>query len=316
MRLQRQFLYTTQILLIALLVTLPVHAGIDKEIRKSFEVGPGGTLELDAARGSIEVTTHRQARVDVRLSLDTRTNDRSDAARMLEDFEVDFDSKGHDVSIEARYHEGGRGLFRFFGSSELRVRWEVVVPETYHLDLRTAGGSIEVRDLNGNVEARSSGGSLTFGHVQGSVNGRTSGGAISIEETGGTVDVSTSGGSIRIDRARGDVRARTSGGSIRVDEVFGAIDAVTSGGSISATISAQPEHDCRLSTSGGSVTVHLDPSIAVDVDARSSGGGVRATVPVTVEGEMARTRLQGQINGGGPMLTLRTSGGGISIGSN
>lgn len=313
MRPDRKLLRTTELLMIALLVSLPLHAGIDKEITKSFEVGPGGTLELDTDRGSIEVSTHRQARVDVRLHLDTRTGDRSDAQRMLDEFEVDFRATGHDVSIEANYDDDRRGLFGLFGSSELRVRWEIVVPETYHLDLRTAGGSIDVRDLNGDVEARTSGGSLAFGHVRGTINGRTSGGTISIEETGGTVDVSTSGGSIRIDRALGDVRARTSGGSIKVDEVFGAIDAVTSGGSISASISAQPKSDCRLSTSGGSVTVYLDPSIAVDVDARSSGGRVSADVPVTVQGEMARTRLSGEINGGGPTLTLRTSGGGISI---
>ncbi|MDX1582866.1 MAG: DUF4097 family beta strand repeat-containing protein [Thermoanaerobaculia bacterium] len=304
-----------ELLTLILLLSLPVQAGVEKELRRSFDVVPGGTLELDTERGSIEVRTHDDSRIDVLVKLESRTGDREDAAKLFERFDVDFEPSGSDLSIEGRL-EGGRALFGWLDSSKLRVKWEVVVPTRYDLDLRTAGGSIGVHDLDGNVVAKTSGGSLVFGRVLGTVRARTSGGSIAIEETGGNVEVSTSGGSITIDSARGDVHARTSGGSIKVNEVFGAIDAVTSGGSIKAAISKQPGSDCRLSTSGGSVTVYLDPSIAVDLDARSSGGRVRADVPITVQGEMGRTRLEGRINGGGPALVLRTSGGGISIRSN
>lgn len=305
-------------LILALLLAIPVYGGAEKEIRRSFDVSPGGTLHLDTDRGSIEVSSHAGSRVDVLVTIDPRTRDEHDAAKILDRIDVDFNQNGPDVEIEARFgRDRGHGLFDWFGSSSrMKVKWRVVVPEQYDLDLRTSGGSIEVHDLEGNVGARTSGGSLSFGHIQGTVNGRTSGGSIKIEETAGNVEVSTSGGSIRIDRARGDVHARTSGGSIKVDEVFGAIDAVTSGGSITASLSSQPKGDCRLSTSGGSVVVYLDPSISVDLDARSSGGGVRAEIPVTIQGEMARSRLTGQVNGGGPSLVLRTSGGGISIRSN
>lgn len=297
-----------------LLLALPA-AGVEKEIRKSFDVAPGGKLELNTDRGAIEVRTHDASRVDVLVTLETRTRDRSDAKEIFDDFHVSFHPAGADVRLqgEDKGREGG-GWFGFRNdSSNLKVQWLVTVPQQYEVDLRTSGGSISVHDLNGDVEARTSGGSLKFGRVQGTVNGRTSGGSIRIEETGGDVNVSTSGGGIGINRARGDVKARTSGGSIKVDEVFGAIDAVTSGGSITATLSSQPTNDCRLSTSGGSVTVRLAPDVAVDLDARSSGGRVSADIPVTVQGTMDKRRLQGTVNGGGPALVLRTSGGGISI---
>lgn len=303
-RIAQAFLVIT----VAALAALPAEAAPDREIRKSFAVQSGGTLTIDTDRGSIEVRTHDVPRVDVHVTLD------SGARADVNDFEVDFRPSGADLFIEGDHHRKRGGWLGIFdGSSDLRVKWNIVVPRQYQLELKTAGGSIHVRDLNGDVNARTSGGNLQLGRVQGRVHARTSGGGIAIEETGGEVDVSTSGGGIRITRARGDVRARTSGGSIRVDEVFGSIDAVTSGGSITASLSSQPGSDCRLSTSGGSVTVYLDPSIAVNLDARSSGGGVRAELPVTVRGEMARTRLIGQVNGGGPDLVLRTSGGGIAI---
>lgn len=300
-------------LIVVVLLALPA-AGVEKEIRKSFDVQAGGRLALDTDRGSIEVLTHDAPRVDVHVTLEARTGDRSDAKEMFEQFDISFHPAGADLRIEADdRNRGGRGWFGIFNSNDLRVRWTITVPSHYSLDLRTAGGSISVRDLDGNVEARTSGGSLKFGRVEGRVEARTSGGSITITETGADVDVSTSGGGITIDRARGNVRAHTSGGSIRVEEVYGAIDAVTSGGSITASLSSQPREDCRLSTSGGSVSVRLDPSIAVDLDARSSGGRVSADMPVTVRGTMDKNRLEGTINGGGPALVLRTSGGGISI---
>lgn len=53
--------------------------------------------------------------------------------------------------------------------------------------------------------------------------------------------------------------------------------------------------------------------IAVDLDARSSGGGVHSDVPITVQGAQDNDMLRGRINGGGPKLVLRSSGGGIRV---
>ena len=107
--------------------------------------------------------------------------------------------------------------------------------------------------------------------------------------------------------------AHTSGGSIRVEEVMGTLKASTSGGSIRALISRQPRGNCRLTTSGGSVTLYLDSDMKVDLDAKTSGGRVRTSFPVTMQGVISRRKLQGKINGGGPEIYLRTSGGNITI---
>jgi DUF4097 and DUF4098 domain-containing protein YvlB len=134
-----------------------------------------------------------------------------------------------------------------------------------------------------------------------------------LEGCTGDAEVKTSGGSIRIGKVQGEVKATTSGGSIKVQEVMGTINAATSGGSVSAYISKQPSGDCSLKTSGGSVSVHLAEDIKVDVDAKTSGGRVRTDFPVTLIGELSKRKLQAKINGGGPELYLRTSGGSIKI---
>jgi hypothetical protein len=49
------------------------------------------------------------------------------------------------------------------------------------------------------------------------------------------------------------------------------------------------------------------------VDAKTSGGKVVTEFPVIVQGELKKSVLVGKINGGGPELLLRTSGGNIKL---
>ncbi|MGK0373551.1 MAG: hypothetical protein ACJA2E_000018 [Arenicella sp.] len=168
---------------------------------------------------------------------------------------------------------GDRKGSRFWGSPG--AHFVVKIPNKFNVDLKTSGGSIELSSLNGKVEAY------------------------------------TSGGSIKLGQIRGDVDVKTSGGSIRVDNVAGTIKAHTSGGSISVKISQQPIGNSRLTTSGGSVTAYLDPSIAVDLIASTSGG--RVSSEFAVDGSVKKTRIEGKVNGGGPELVLKTSGGSVRV---
>ena len=180
------------------------------------------------------------------------------------------------------------------------------------VDLKTSGGGITIGSVEGAIEAITSGGSIRIDEATGSVNAKTSGGGITIGSVGGAVEAVTTGGSIRIDRA-GGVNAKTSGGGITVEEVMGSINAKTFGGSIKTYISRQPEEGCSLETSGGSVTAYLVEDIAIDVEAQASGGHVSTDVPIIVQGKIRENRLQGAINGGGPVLKLRTFGGNIRL---
>lgn len=297
---------------IALAVLVPVSAfGLQDTVTKSFQVSPGGELRLSTDNGSIEVRTGSTNRVDVEIVRKSRTSDSTRFQKMVDEYSFDLSQSGDDVIVDVKSDRRGRRWFDWRDS--LQLEFHVTVPSVYNLDLDTSGGSIEVSDLNGRVEANTSGGSLRFGRVTGEVSARTSGGSVSLEETGGSVDVRTSGGSITLGRVEGDVRAETSGGSIQVDEVFGVIDASTSGGSVHARISSQPRANCSLSTSGGTVNVELSSGVSVDLDASTSSG--RVVSDFDVQGSVAHDKswMRGSINGGGPRLTLRSSGGNIYV---
>ncbi len=64
--------------------------------------------------------------------------------------------------------------------------------------------------------------------------------------------------------------------------------------------------------SSGEIIVALIPSIAIDVDALSKSGRVSSDFPVRGE-KKEKNILKGTINGGGPLLKLRTSYGDIRL---
>jgi DUF4097 and DUF4098 domain-containing protein YvlB len=296
-------------------------------IEKSFQVKPGGNLYLDSDIGSIRVETSGKTLVEVQVIQEFRGWDRDKIDEFLEDFTVEFKQSDNDIEIIGKL----RREWKTGWWDDLKVEYIIKVPVQFNVDLNTSGGSISVEDLEGEAEAHTSGGSLSFGNITGKVSGhtsggsirlegsrgdaylRTSGGSISIGEVEGDVDAKTSGGSVSIRKAAGEVNASTSGGSVTVEEVMGAVDASTSGGSVTAYISKQPQKDCRLKTSGGTVTVYMDEDIAVDLDAKSSSGRVECDFKILIQGRQDEKWLRGEINGGGPELYLRTSGGNIYI---
>lgn len=305
-------------------------AEVEDTIKESFDVGQGGTLQVKSDLGSITVSTQNSNKVDVQVIRKVKAFSKKEAERILEDLTIDFFQDGDDVNVTAKLDQDSRSFWKRI-TRRVSLKFIISVPEKYNVDLSTAGGSISVDDLEGSVKSRTSGGSLKFGNITGPVDGktsggsitldgcvgdadiRTSGGSITIGQVDGNVIAKTSGGSVNIKKAKGTVDAATSGGSINVNEVMGTINARTSGGSVNAAISQQPEGECRLSTSGGSVRVSLAEDIRATIDARTSGGRVKTEFPVTIQGELKKNQLNAQINGGGPLLYLRTSGGNIYL---
>jgi DUF4097 and DUF4098 domain-containing protein YvlB len=308
---------------LSILLTVPLLAAEDV-IRKGFNVSEGGTLHLDARLGSIKIVS---GGTGVAVEIVRKAKGRSGEERMR-DHRITFEQQGNDVVIESDRDDHN---WRFFEWGEYEVQWNIRVPAHYNLDVRTSGGSIDLADIGGTVEAKTSGGSIKTGKLAGravlktsggsikvggaaaELEASTSGGSIDIGDTNGNVEAKTSGGSITLARIGGDVHAHTSGGGIRIDDAGGTVDASTSGGAITARLSRQLSGDSRLSTSGGGVTVSLATGVKLELDAQASGGGVRSDVPITVRGKQDDDSLRGEINGGGPKLTLRSSGGGIRV---
>lgn len=268
----------------------PVFAGPKDAQRQSFEVKPGGRLHMEVDRGKILITSGKTDRVEVTVHRELSRGSQKQAQEVFDQHKVEIDQNGSDVTIHAASPawKGWRNPF-----NRLNVEYTIIVPDHYHLDLHTGGGSVEITGIQGEVKARTGGGSVT------------------LHDAEGNVDLQSGGGSLHLDDVRGEIVARTGGGSISADSVSGAIQASTGGGNISVNLTSQPKSKSNLRTGGGNVSLTLGRDVAVDLRARTGGGRIRSDFPGETGND--RHRLVARINGGGPEFVVETGGGGIQI---
>ena len=251
-------------------------------------------IQSNSNRGNV-VIINGKVQNGLKSELDPRVKE------AVEDFEVTFEHKDADVDINGKFRHGRKHWQKQL--NQLKILFQVTVPQQYNVDLHTSSGGISVADLDGNVRAKDAAGRLRFGKIKGTVWGHTSAGSIKLTSCDSTVDVKTSSGSIKIGDVAGDIQAQTSGGSLRFGEIQGSIwgktssgsikiarcdgnaevqtssgsirleslagtvNARTSSGSIRASLTDQPNSECNLHTSAGSITVTLIPDIAINLDA-------------------------------------------------
>jgi len=170
----------------------------------------------------------------------------------------------------------------------------------------TGAGNIEINKCNGDLRANSGGGNLNLGEVYGTV----------LAETGG--------GSVRLASAQGGVRVITGGGSVELYKVGESAQVETGAGAITVQFVAGQDKfkDSLLHTAAGNVIVYLPGNLGVSVHASTelaNGKGIVSAFPgvaISSEGGNYGPKSmfgEGQLNGGGPILRIRTTIGQIDI---
>ena len=171
--------------------------------------------------------------------------------------------------------------------------------------LQTGAGSIRVQKCAGMVKASTGGGSVDLGDI------------------GGEAVIESGAGSIRLASAKGPVRAETGGGSIQLDGAP-SVRAETAAGGIVAKLIASggTRTDSVLETTAGDITVYIADNVPVSVRAAielASGHTIHSDfsdIHVSSEGGNYGPRTvtaEGQLNGGGPVLKVRTNSGNINF---
>lgn len=272
---------TRNFLLLAafLLISSLGFARIDRDAEYSFAVSDDSKIRVDIFGGSIKVEVVPGAETaEITLHQEFRTDDESEIAEILEDFEMKVEQSDHFIEVAVKPKRQG-GIFGSWSKNN-RVRFSATVtcPADVNLDLDTSGGNITVA-----------------GFVEGDLRADTSGGNIRV--TGGT-------GYLNLD---------TSGGAIEVDEVHGRVRADTSGGRIAIAYVGPDASNVNADTSGGSIKIGLDPEGSYNLKADTSGGGVSLSDLEINASKMSRNHISGEINGGGTPVRADTSGGSIRI---
>jgi hypothetical protein len=302
------------LLVTALAAPLALSAKITRTVEKTFTVQPGGSLKAATQGGNITIQTSDSPQVHIVAREVITASTEKEADEILTKLVLTFEQAGNDITAESKYEKRSAGSW--FGNwPPVSVSFTITVPKNFNLNLNTSGGDIAVASVAGNVRARTSGGDLKFARVDGDIDAGTSGGNVVLQEGTARAKLTTSGGDIEVDRAGGPTEVSTSGGNVILRSVAQLTSATTSGGDVRAVITEPLKQDTLLSTSGGQVDVQVVKGAGFQLDASTSGGDVNATgLTITIEkGGSGKSRLAGAVNGGGPRLKLRSSGGNIRI---
>ena len=322
-----------------------------EDIVETFPVAAGGKLTINADCGEIDVQSTDDDTLSVRIQRAAQIKANRRAAEILKNLDVQITHEASDVKIEAKFTGNAKRWKK--RQNDLDVQFDIRVPRHYNLDLETACDDISVVNVTGDVNVETFRAGLRLQKITGRIDGVTSMGNIDLKAFNGDAVLQTTGGNIGIAEGTGDVKTKTSGGNLQVVQVIGAVNGQTSGGNVilrgckggadlkNAGGSIEVENDgpvlarnaggsirCQLQdvsanqsllldleTTGGSINVSLVPDIAATVEAKVLSGSVTTEFPVTVDGTgvVKPDQLQGAINGGGPLLKLRSVGGNIIL---
>jgi hypothetical protein len=293
--------------------TASASAKIERVVEKTFQVQPGVHIDISTAGGEVRVETSNDMVVKIVAKEHIRAGTDAEADEVLKKLDLSLEQSGNEVTASAHY-ENSIG-FHMGSWPPVQVDFIVTVPASASADLKSSGGDIIVGDLEGAVHAHTSGGDVKLGSIGGNIDASTSGGNVVLSEGRASVRLSTSGGNVSAKHLVGPSDLRTSGGDIKVDSVENTLKAETSGGDVKAAFDGGLKGDCTLSTSGGQVKASVGKDVGFHLDAATSGGQVDAAgLTITIDhGGTGRSSLSGIVNGGGPVLRLRSSGGDIEV---
>ena len=211
-----------------------------------------------------------------------------------------------------------------------------------NVKLETGGGNIKIASAKGAIKAESGGGNVTVlsglqgavletggGSIRvdkcsGPVKATTGGGSVDLGDIGGPTEIETGAGSIRLASAKGRVQAQTGGGSIQLDGATSVQAETSAGGIIVKLLSsagAGGHNNSTLETSAGDITVYLANDLAISIRAEiesANGHTIRSDfsdIHVSSEGGPWEKTVtaEGQLNGGGPVLKVRTNSGNVNF---
>jgi DUF4097 and DUF4098 domain-containing protein YvlB len=215
----------------------------ERTIEKQLSAAPGQKLSLDLETGgNIKITGWQSNSVSVKAYL---------GGRDWQGCTVDINQGSDGVNVISR-HPTDRNSY------STDFRFEIQVPQQFDVRIKSAGGGIDITNLEGEVR------------------GSTGGGAMNIEEAKGKLNLTTGGGNITVRNSELDGRVSTGGGRILIQDVKGDFNGTSGGGNVelrnvTRRSGESTGDEVRITNAGGPITVEDAPSGA---DVRTGGGRI------------------------------------------
>lgn len=175
----------------------------------------------------------------------------------------------------------------------------------------------EARRIQSQVEIRTDGTIRAAGPERRWRTGRGTGWSVSYEiftprRTDLRLDAQNGG--IVIENVRGDIGFGTTNGGVTLRGVAGDVRGRTTNGGLDVTLTGATwaGKGLDVETTNGGVRLDVPEDYSARLEADTVNGGVRVDFPITVQGRIGRG-LSATLGDGGPLLSVRTTNGGVHV---
>ena len=163
---------------------------------RTYDITPGGRLDIINVNGRIDASLSSGPKVEVRAIREVRAGSEDASRELLRKTEMREEVAPDRVLIQVS--EDGRARGRGFRRPQLTVKYEVHIPAGLNILLKTQNGEVKLENIQGvRVEAASTNGGITGRGVSGAVEASTVNGGIQMDletVTGDTRMVTVNGG--------------------------------------------------------------------------------------------------------------------------
>jgi hypothetical protein len=258
---------------------------------KSYSVGAQPTVSLEVSDSNLEIHPCGECRtVHIRVEMEEAK---------LSDYRLEEGQSGNSVHflMKEKPHAGFH-----IGWHSGSVKVVVETPANLTLEARTSDGGLRAGGLHGDLTLDSSDGSQD------------------LEDLSGNLKVRTRDGGVHLRGGRGTLEARGSDGSQEISGAFDSLQVESSDGSLSVELlpGTKLHAASRIETRDGSLAVHVPRDLAAEFDVETRDGRISSDLPLTMNGYNSKGGdkhgLRGTMNGGGPLLAIQSSDGGVRLG--
>jgi len=246
--------------------------------QKTFNIAPGGTLDVDNYKGTIHVTASdsNQVTIDVNKNFE---GDDADRKWWMENVEVNFRNESNRVSVEVKYPQWGCNFCWVGHDYTAAVELEIRVPRHINVQLESYKPDIRVAGIQGDIRIKSYKS------------------PIEITDTTGTVRIDTYKETVKLRNVnlRGPLEVK----SYKADAE---IDARSLGESVT------------LENEKGNIVLRVPANTGMDVDYDGSRrASFSSDFAMTSQTGSFDSSFRGKINQGGTRVRLRTGKGSVSL---
>lgn len=261
-----------------------------QQFDSTFAARSGGRLEVENQNGRVVVQSWDRDQVRIR-SADTPRN------------RIEIDHDDDDVHVETSWR-GGRQNFEL----------EITVPLRFEVAVEGINVAIDIRGVEGDVDAETVMGAVTIRNVTGDIRAETVHGVLTVADTRGDLEASNANGNIDIRNHDGELNVEGINGSITLNGIrSGDVEAETVNGAIEYNGELRDNGRYRLSTHSGNLTLVVPTGANASFAVDTFMGEIQSDFPIQIRGSARREVTTFTIGNGGARIELESFGGQIRL---